>query len=247
MSSAHRPTFDHARGKEKKVSSSITHKRALPSHSKLKFRTKKARKNEEFLDQTEEKACKPHELDKLERLEPDGTDTYSHTTEQEEEDNMTEETTTGINFGEEKNKSEVAEKNEDTNGQGKKEPPMDSSSQLESEVDGESASESESDSDEDEEEALLREMELIRKEREEAKKKAEEEKIEHRAKVSNPLLRLEEPVENNSQTQEQKPQKKSWRNVKTMSRKPNMNETDRFSNDTLKSDFHKDFLDRYIR
>lgn len=247
MSSAHRPTFDHARGKEKKVASTISHKRALPSHSKLKFRSKKARNNKEFYNYSKEETGESSYNVNQELLEPLRSDIQKtvqtiETRAKEEVDSLNERvgdatSSDGKGEGTENEvtyeSARVGENHDEEKSAG------------ESEDESQSGSETGSDEDEDEDEALLKEIENIRKEREEAKRKAEEEKIEQRAMSSNPLLSVE--GSNEGVAPDMKPKKKSWRSVKTMSKKPNMSHTDRFSNDTLKSDFHKDFLDRYIQ
>lgn len=235
------------------MASSIFHKRALPSHSKLKFRSKKARRNEEFHDYTEKETVKSSYDIKERVLEPYRLGDIRKTLK------------TGEQSAEEKigalDEREGDATGSDEMGEGAETEAMESASgDIEhdgEEIHGRSEDESKSgsrngsgsgsdeDEDEDEEEALLKEIENIRKEREEAKRKGEEEKIALRAKSSNPLLAVEEINEGN--TPGVTPKKKSWRNVKTMSKKPNMSQADRFSNDTLKSDFHKDFLDRYVQ
>lgn len=249
MSSAHRPTFDHARGKEKKVASSISHKRALPSHSKLKFRGKKARRNEEFHDYSEketvkssydikEKVLEPDQLGEVRKILKTGEQSIQEKIGELDE---REGDATGSDEMGEGAETEVIESVSGDAEHDKEE----SHGRSEDESKSGSGSGSGSDEDEDEEEALLKEIENIRKEREEAKRKGEEENIAMRAKSSNPLFAVEETNEGN--TPGVKPKKKSWRSVKTMSKKPNISQTDRFSNDTLKSDFHEDFLDRYVQ
>lgn len=234
MTSAHRPTFDHAKGKDKKVVSSIAHKRALTSHSKLKFRSKRVRKNEEFYDDDTEETndngdgrkipglTEQKVLDLRQQIEGEGE---SDSDSDDDNDNNNEKSDNNAS-------GTVKDIGEESSGEEK-----------EDSANSESINSDDDDDDDDDAEALLREMELIKKERDEAeykakieKKRAEEEEITSRAKTSNPLL-----------NQETKPKKKSWRSAKTMSKKSNLSQTDRFSNDTLKSDFHKDFLDRYIK
>lgn len=264
MTSAHRPTFDHAKGKEKKVVSSITHKRALTTHSKLKFRNKKARKNKEFFetDMIENEKLEEDEITsegrKIEglneehilQLRRDLVDDKDNT--EKEYNGFLEDTANKKNN--EHSKSDVRlteeikrENNCENQSENKTENENGSENENGNEVEDEEEEDDDIDSgdesDSDDDEALLREIELIKKEREEAKQSIEEEKILERAKTSNPLLLFDE----NKTNEDNKTKKKSWRNAKTMSKKLESNEVDRFSNDTLKSDFHQDFLDRYIK
>lgn len=222
MTSAHRPTFDHAKGKTSSVSSTITHKRALTSHSKLKFRNKKIKKSDEF-----EEDSKDHDnSDTLEGRRIGGLDKkdvlkLKNELEDTNDDKVTEN-----------------ENNNQVSSQGGNEP----DDKLENESEAESSDEGEEE-ESDDEEALLREMALIKKEREEAKKKAEEEEIEKRALISNPLIK----VDDGNDAKDVKTKKKSWRSNKTISKKSTLSEKDKFTNDTLKSEFHKDFLDKYIK
>lgn len=263
MTSAHRPTFDHAKGKEKRVVSSITHKRALTTHSKLKFRNKKACKNKEFFEtdtaeNEDEITNQGRRIDglneehilQLRKCLVDGKDAIKIDSTEIGYNELLKDTTTNKNNSEDsktddqlieeiklENKYENKTENKIENANENEENEEDGSDEGEDDTD----SGDESDSDDDE--ALLKEIELIRKEREDAKKNIKEEKISERAKTSNPLLHFVE----NKTNEDNKPKKKSWRSAKTMSKKVESNEIDRFSNDTLKTDFHKDFLDRYIK
>lgn len=264
MTSAHRPTFDHAKGKEKRVVSSITHKRALTTHSKLKFRNKRIRKNEEFFETDmieKEKAEKDEIVAEGRRIEglneahilqlrrdlvDDKDDIKVNSTKIEY--NKLFKDTANKNYDEQldinvKSTEEIKVENiSETQNENKTE--SENSNENENEKDeDEEDTDSQNESDSDDEEALLREMELIKKEREEAKKNVEEERMLEKGNTSNPSLHFDE----NGTNQKEIPKKKSWRNVRTMSKNVKSNELDRFSNDTLKSDFHNDFLDRYIK
>lgn len=214
MTSAHRPTFDHAKGKDNKNISSISHKRGLASHTKLKFRTKKRKINTEFEEDDEEveKTGDGRQLDGVKKSDIAGLVESL----QSEADN------TGVS------NEEVITADEKSI-----EPVNESTSE------NESAEGSEEDS--DDEEALLLEMEKIKKERDEAKRKAEEEEIVKRAKQSNPLMLID------TESKREISRKKSWRDRKTMAKKVAVSDDQKFLNDTVKSDFHKKFLDKYIR
>lgn len=231
MTSAHRPTFDHAKGKEKKVSSTITHKRALTSHSRLKFRTKKAKRNSEFYDGDDEQADAEGE-----RRIPGITEAHV--------ENLRRELEPGSGAKNDGKRDVVTEDEHEQDAGAESGSGRNESDSADVSGDDEEEEQEREEEEDDDEEALLREMELIKKEREEARRRLEEKEIEERAKFSNPLLRVEQEPD---LQQQETPKKKSWRNVKSLSKKSNQSQSDRFSNDTLKSDFHKDFLDRYIR
>ncbi|CAI5756426.1 unnamed protein product [Candida verbasci] len=89
-------------------------------------------------------------------------------------------------------------------------------------------SESESDSEDDETAELLAEIEKIRNE-----KKQEEDKI----KSNNPLVKID-----NKQLQ-----KKSWRSSTFREKKQPSNESPKFTNDTLKSDYHQKLLSKVFK
>jgi protein CWC15 len=240
MTSAHRPTFDHARGKESKVSSSITHKRALKSHSRLKFRNKKLKKNDEF-EEEEEKEAENENSNKIGR-KIEGLNEKSIL--QLKEKLMSNETKTEFQDQQkDEEKGNDGEEAEDYGESAEVKSTEDDNTEDDNTEDDNTEDENTEDEDTDDEEGLLREMELIKQEREEAKKRAEEKEIEKRAESSNPLISMKEIIDGETP----KPTKKSWRSNKTMSKKSILSQSDRFSNDTLKSDFHKDFLDKYIR
>lgn len=220
MTGAHRPTFDHAMGKEKKISSSITHKRAHPSHSKLKFRNKKQKRYSEF-----EESDTDHKLE-------------------HENDFKTNELIIKIpdSLSEHNGRRVVSPDSMDDNSRKSdtivRHSGLDKQEGNEEEIAEESVEESEEESDDEEE--LLREMSLIKKEREQALLRKKQEDVESKALVSNPLLRLK------SEEAEQ-PQRKSWRVAKPMAKSTKVSQVDRYTNDTLKSDYHKEFLDKYVK
>lgn len=213
MTSAHRPTFDHAKGKDNKNLSSITHKRGLPSHTRLKFRTKKRKTVSEF------------EEDEDETILNDGRKL----------DGVSGEHISGLVNELKSGTVEVATIGETNNDNSKSDETEKSGTKDDDNKEEDDEESSEDDS--EDEEALLMEMEKIKKEREELKSKEEKAEIEKRAKNSNPLMLID--------TESSK--KRSWRDRKTMSKKTVANSESKFINDTVKSDFHKKFLDKYVR
>ncbi|GMF61374.1 unnamed protein product [[Candida] boidinii] len=51
MTTAHRPTFDHAKGKANGKQSSIVHKKFLPAYTTLKYRKNTKKINKDFEDE----------------------------------------------------------------------------------------------------------------------------------------------------------------------------------------------------
>lgn len=112
----------------------------------------------------------------------------------------------------------------------------------------ESDSESDSDDDDDEEAELLRELEKIKKEREEErlrKEQAEQEAAEVKARAAilegNPLTR--------GQSESTARMKRRW-NDDVVFKNQARNEPElkkRFINDTIRNDFHRRFLNKYIQ
>lgn len=240
MTSAARPTFDHAKGSEKKVSSSITHKRALNSHSKLKFRNKKARINEEF-EAEESNDSADDDTGDGRKIGDISRENIAQL--KEELESHGNESTEGDQRG---NDSETAADGTKTRGLIANDS-RSLSEENNSDEEEESDESGEEDEDEDDEEELLREIEQIKKEREDAKNKQELAEAEERAKTSNPLIHVAGMVDSGDKITDEKPKKKTWRSAKSMAKKSTLSEADRFSNDTIKTDFHKEFLDKYVR
>uniref|UniRef100_A0A7S2W7L3 Cwf15/Cwc15 cell cycle control protein n=1 Tax=Mucochytrium quahogii TaxID=96639 RepID=A0A7S2W7L3_9STRA len=116
---------------------------------------------------------------------------------------------------------------------------------VSSDQDGSDSSGSDEDSSDDEEEEIAKELERIRREREEKARKLEEEtaQLEDKAKLlgGNPLL-------NNSGAGSGK-MKRRW-DADVVFRNQARSETQtkkRFINDTIRSDFHRQFLKKYIK
>lgn len=116
----------------------------------------------------------------------------------------------------------------------------DSEGGSESDSDGGSGDDdSESDDDDSEDEsALLAELQKIKQERAEQQRQKELEAKKETALTSNPLL-------NPSSTKKSWRQATVFRNTQISTEKPKDGDT--YVNDALRSDFHKKFLDRYIK
>lgn len=93
-------------------------------------------------------------------------------------------------------------------------------------------------SDSEDMEELMAELAKIKEEKRLQKLQKEKEDALERASSSNPLVLLTD----------EKPVKKSWRSETTFSGEANLKPLEEdFTNDTLKSDHHKQFLSKYVR
>lgn len=131
---------------------------------------------------------------------------------------------------------------------------LDASSDEES--DDDDSDDSDDDSDEDEEAALQAELAKIRAEREEAKRQKEEqeaaeeeEKLQEAALLGNPLLSSANDGSNDDGNEISGKLKRRW-NEDVVFRNQAKGEPKikkRFINDTVRNDFHKRFLNKFIR
>lgn len=215
MTTAHRATYVHAKAKELSLTdlykASTTHKRFLPAHRKLKFRSDKQAIVDESLSEAEKAEFFRKKLQEKEGQA--GNDNY------------------------EQKRLEIMESTRD----------MDQdSSDEESDAEGviNTASESESESD-DETEQLLQELERIK--REKALKEAQQRELEEEeaAKNSNPLLRFSEEGGQGNEAP-----KRGWRTGTVFNNKRSKkdgNQDKKIEKNVLESDFHRRFLERYVR
>uniref|UniRef100_A0A7S0RTB5 Cwf15/Cwc15 cell cycle control protein n=1 Tax=Chlamydomonas leiostraca TaxID=1034604 RepID=A0A7S0RTB5_9CHLO len=228
MTTAHRPTWAPAKGGEEQggarfyVPSRMMSAKNLPGHTKLKYR-------QEGQASAEEIAKK----DLRSQLE--------------EKERKHQEKTKGINFEEERKRDlELLQAEPADAGRAKQLIPK--AADADDEDEGDESSSSSDDDDEDEEAALMAELERIKKERaEEARKKAVEEAAraakEKEAELvgGNPLLSIAGDVSFNL--------KRRWDDdvVFKNQARSEPKAAKRFINDTIRNDFHKRFLQRYIR
>ncbi len=261
MTTAHRPTWKAAVGKANEggwtaggAPSGQRSALSLPGHTKLKTRSNQetiSEKRQELLKKSlqklremEDKKLGPRAID--ERIEEEGRKKLLMSTADVDEEAL-------------RKKYDDADGDASTgNGNGASGSGGDGWSDVEDIVDEESdldASDSDSDDDDsdddsdDEEAALQAELAKIRAEREEAKRKAEAEaeaeeqsRMEESALIGNPLL-------NASSVQISGKMKRRW-NDDVVFRNQAKNEPEqkkRFINDTVRNDFHKRFLNKFIR
>ncbi|KAI0382907.1 Cwf15/Cwc15 cell cycle control protein [Hypomontagnella monticulosa] len=241
MTTAHRPTFDPARGKEA-LRGPAYHQRLLPAHTQLKFRKPgQGGDADETRDLRAEllAAEAAHFAKQNGGALPDATNETAPTTNNAakrplEAPSRTDGGGGGEDEDPEAKRRRILEESRD----------IDADSEEEEDEDD---SEEDSDDEEDEEAELQRELEKIRRERAEKREKeereraaAEEAERERDIALGNPLLnpknfnmkrRWDDDVvfKNQARGTEDKGKKKE------------------FINDLLRSDFHKRFMSKYVR
>ncbi|VVT49304.1 uncharacterized protein SAPINGB_P002204 [Magnusiomyces paraingens] len=261
MTTAHRPTFDPAKGKTSQSTGSILHKRFLPSHTKLKVRGKGQGGVADRYDDGE-----PQEMDERERLraallakeEGSGRATKRKALVVHGESSVDD---NDNNDDDEDNKEQDLEEQGlvkrrrvlevdpedrddddrgDSGGSGKEE-----NSDDDDDDDDDDEDEEDEDS-EDEAEELRRELRKIEEERAERAKAEEEAEREREIAEGNPLLR-----EGSSGTVTVR---RRWYSegvfadqARGLAVRPEDAPKHGFVNDALRSDFHRKFMDKYIR
>ncbi|KAI8959754.1 Cwf15/Cwc15 cell cycle control protein [Daldinia sp. FL1419] len=243
MTTAHRPTFDPARGKEA-LRGPAYHQRLLPAHTQLKFR-KPGQGGD--ADDTRDLRAELLAAEAAHFAKQNGgalPDATGETNETTPTSNNATKRPLALNSG----TGEGGEDEEDPEAKRRRilEESRDIDADSDSEED-EDDSEDDSDDDEDEEAELQRELEKIRRERAEKREKEEREKAaaeeaerERDIALGNPLLnpknfnmkrRWDDDVvfKNQARGTEDKGKRKE------------------FINDLLRSDFHKRFMNKYVR
>ncbi|CAH2352843.1 pre-mRNA-splicing factor Cwc15p [[Candida] railenensis] len=227
MTTNHRPTLEAKRGKSQSIRDTISHSRALPQQTQLKYRSDIS--IEEGTRAVEELKA---ELSGNKRIATESLVPLKRRKEDE------------VIIPKETKELITASSRGDDEAESDSEVPSESESGSSSSYDSQSDSDSD---DEDETAALIKELQNIRKERE-IKKKEEEAKITKDAVLTgNPLLNIASPSTNSTGV------KKSWRNSTAFNSKSSaMNETaknddEAYTNNSLKSDTHKKFMSKYIR
>ncbi|KAI1096520.1 Pre-mRNA-splicing factor Cwf15/Cwc15 [Rostrohypoxylon terebratum] len=239
MTTAHRPTFDPARGKEA-LRGPAYHQRLLPAHTKLKFRQPGQGGDADGPRdlRAELLAAEAAHFAKQGKLTdaPAASDSKSTTNPSTKRPLQLESQADGggeVEDPEAKRQRILAATRE-----------IDEDSEVD---ESEEEDSDDDDDDEDEEAELLRELERVRKERaqkreeqERAKAAAEEEEREREIALGNPLLN---PTNFNT--------KRRWDDdvvFKNQARgTEDKNKKKEFINDMLRSDFHKRFMNKYVR
>ncbi|KAF3064022.1 Pre-mRNA-splicing factor cwc15 [Daldinia childiae] len=243
MTTAHRPTFDPARGKEA-LRGPAYHQRLLPAHTQLKFRQPGQGGD---ADQPRDLRTELLAAEAAHFAKQNGgalPDVAGETNEAAPATNNASKRPLALNSG--SNGDGEGEEDPEAKRRRILEESRDVDADSDSEQD-EDDSEEDSDDDEDEEAELQRELEKIRRERAEKREKEEREKAaaeeaerERDIALGNPLLnpknfnmkrRWDDDVvfKNQARGTEDKGKRKE------------------FINDLLRSDFHKRFMNKYVR
>lgn len=258
MTTAHRPTFDPARGKEA-ARGEAYHQRLLPAHKTLKFR----QAAQGAPDEQARRDFKA-ELLRAEAKHYGKNDGRSAGTEDQEEAGIVEKDLLRIESGEELNenaKRKVDEVDGDGHAPGadgdpnedyeaKKRRVLAETRDIDAESDSAASSSSSEDSDDDEDETaeLMRELAKIKAERAEAaakqaaeQAKRDEEQREKDIALGNPLLNEKRDYGVKRRWDDDVVFKNQARGTEERGKEK------RFVNDLLRSDFHRRFMDKYVR
>lgn len=242
MTTAHRPTFDPAKGKNSQASGSISHTRALPAHTQLKFRQPgqgglgdydmhKDLKTE--LLRKEAEHFKKGLSDK--RVFKGGNDDNS-----EEEVKKRPRLTGAFEVPELKEEEERDSSSDDDS-------PSEDESGSEDNSDSDNASESESEDSEDE---LQRELEKIKAERAEAKLRAEQKEAARETEAREQEIAFGNPLLNPKGADSGASSRRKWNDdvvFKNQAKGVDDKKDQGFINDMIRSDFHRKFMNKYIR
>ena len=259
MTTAHRPTFDPARGKEA-ARGEAYHQRLLPAHKTLKFRQATQGAPDE-----QTKRDLRTELLKAERVHFAKREGRTIAEDEEDEDDAEGEVKGMIEDG-----SAGGVKRKLGDPEGDDESGVDAESEEDYEakkrrvleetkdIDADSASassssseESDSDSGEDETAELMRELAKIKAERAEVAAKAAAEQAKKDEEQREKDIALGNPLLNSEQGRESYGVKRRWDDDVVFKNQARGTEErgkeKRFVNDLLRSDFHRRFMDKYVR
>ncbi|KAI1312207.1 Pre-mRNA-splicing factor Cwf15/Cwc15 [Xylaria venustula] len=239
MTTAHRPTFDPARGKEA-LRGPAYHQRLLPAHTQLKFRQPgQGGDADEVRDLRAEllAAEAAHFAKKNGDVLPDAdeTETSAAAINSKRPLELT---------------SQVDGEEEDLNAKRRRilEESRDIDADSEDDSENDSEDDSDEDSEDDEDAELQRELEKIKRERAEKREReereraaAEEEERERDIALGNPLLNPKQDFNIKRRWDDDVVFKNQARGTEDKGKKKE------FINDLLRSDFHKRFMSKYVR
>ncbi|KAK9312438.1 Pre-mRNA-splicing factor Cwf15/Cwc15 [Lipomyces starkeyi] len=262
MTTAHRPTFDPARGKDSQAPTRIYHSRMLPAHTQLKYRKRGQGGVADRADLTTpatseerlwEREAMRRELLSKEAENDERKGRKSSSTASQlllEAGNIAEEDEDERKLKRQRmilEEVEKAERGSEGEGDGEN-----SDSDSGSEEDSESESEPEDEEDEEDETAeLMRELERIKRERAAEKERQERERQtaeaaerEQQAIRGNPLLSFNDGFVSSSKPAKRWDEDVVFKNqAKGVDDKPKGG----FINDMLRSDFHRKFMNKYVK
>ena len=258
MTTAHRPTFDPARGKEA-ARGEAYHQRLLPAHKTLKFRQaaqgapdEQARKDlrAELL-----KAERSHFAKKDGRGLPEDEEAEDVAARDSEVRGAIEDGAGGQKrkIGEvEDGEDRGAEAVEEEDYEAKKRRVLEETKDIDADSASSSSSESSDDEDEEDETAeLMRELAKIKAERAAAAAKAAEEQAKKDQEQREKDIALGNPLLNGAREGGEYGVKRRWDDDVVFKNQARGTEErgkeKRFVNDLLRSDFHRRFMDKYVR
>ncbi|KAF8936313.1 hypothetical protein BGZ47_009560 [Haplosporangium gracile] len=254
MTTAARPTFDPARGKGSQAPTRIYSSRDLASHTKLKFRqtgqTTQDELNRVDLKAQLKKAEQDHyeKVNKVAKLGAGLSNSFKddNDDDQEQESAAAAETSTETPLERKRRLLQEAERLD-----------KDDSDDSDASKDSNDSDRDDSDSDDEDDTAeLLRELEKIKRERAEEKERQEriqreEEEKAREAQVAagNPLLDMPEASAASSGPKDFLVKRRWDEDVvfKNQARGMDDKPKKRFINDTLRSDFHRKFMNKYVQ
>ncbi|KAG0335276.1 hypothetical protein BG004_000063 [Podila humilis] len=260
MTTAARPTFDPARGKGTQAPTRIYSSRDLASHTKLKFRqggqTTKDELNHLDLKLQLQKAEQDHyqKVNKTTKLAEGLSNSFMDSN--DDDDEHDDRTQPGGSSGSAVEESPLERKKRLLKEAERLDKDDSDSDSDDKDSDDSDDSDSDDDDDEDDTAELLRELEKIKRERAEEKERQEaiqreEEEKEREAQVAagNPLLN-----NNTDSLLAAAPKdfsvKRRWDDdviFKNQARGMDDKPKKRFINDTLRSDFHRKFMNKYVQ
>ncbi|KAF9155954.1 hypothetical protein DFQ27_009101 [Actinomortierella ambigua] len=262
------PTFDPARGKSNQAPTRIYSARDIASHTKLKYRQGGQTSQDELkrldLKAQLQRAEDEHyaKVNKTVEMAKHLSNSFKQTEDDDEDDG--DQRSARIRGDAPKKADDEAEAEDDETPQERKRRLLQEASRLDkdasdddsagssSDSDGSSDSDDDDDEDEDDTAELLRELEKIKRERAEEKERQErqereqaEREREAQAAAGNPLLDLGSDGKPKDFTV-----KRRWDDdviFKNQARGIDDKPKKRFVNDTLRSDFHRKFMSKYVQ
>lgn len=256
MTTAHRPTFDPARGKEAQRGEAY-HQRLLPAHKTLKYRqaTQGAPSEQDKRDLRAEllRAERKHAAKKEGRAIEDYDEVHLETS---NEQRLAIEGGDEAGLGGVKRKLEVGipdggngEETAEEDFEAKRQRVLEETRDIDADSESSSSSEeSEDEGEEDETAELMRELAKIKAERAETaakeaaeKAKKDEEQRERDIALGNPLLNPQKDYGVKRRWDDDVVFKNQARGTEERGKEK------RFVNDLLRSDFHRRFMDKYVR
>ncbi|KAG2393400.1 hypothetical protein C9374_006931 [Naegleria lovaniensis] len=235
MSSANRPTFNPAKATETQggfkryVPSHTQSMYLLPAHTVLKTR----QIGQNSIEEVKQKDLKKELEDREKELKKKNTLQSLKQDQEEPEDKL-------LSIQDEKKEKEDSNSDEekDSNPKKRKSKYDDEDEDLDS-----SSSDDSDDSDNSDDEELMKELARIKKESAEKEKK----ELQQRALTSNPLL---QPINVQQQDEESFTVKRKWTDstvFKNQAREEKQQKKKRFINDTTRNDYHKEFMNEFMK